>query len=427
MAFSFGGSSGGFGQPQSNPFSFGSGSTPTFGASGTPPASPFGASSTPAFGASTPSFGGFGASSSGGFGAASPASPFGAPSSNAFSFGASPSPFGAPSSAPSLFGASSAAFGAPAASGGLFGQAQPQAQQQQQLTLFGQPQQQLQQYHPQQVHPHQQQAVVAYGNELSSGVAPATQEVLGLMHSWTPGAPQYQRFVGLLLQALPPGYELEQVPKPPEIDSLQWRDAKEQCMRLSHLERLMPVPVLGFQGLLQRKEAQDLALKEQQERLQNAAGIAETLKRQHKVVAQEGLARIKQQHQDLAFRLIKVQRHVDALLGHVAVELGQKDPREGAVVEQLGAMLGQAESILGPGEAAGLARRVGALAAAASLRAGAGSAQPRLNRIEQHSLEEMKVSIREQVQAIQKLQDIMTAQGRDLAVLQEQLALRRRP
>ena len=77
--------------------------------------------------------------------------------------------------------------------------------------------------------------------------------------------------------------------------------------------------------------------------------------------------------------------------------------------------------------AAGLARRVGALAAAASLRAGAGAAQPRLNRIEQHSLEEMKVSIREQVQAIQKLQDIMTAQGRDLAVLQEQLALRRRP
>ena len=60
---------------------------------------------------------------------------------------------------------------------------------------------------------------------------------------------------------------------------------------------------------------------------------------------------IKQQHQDLAFRLIKVQRHVDALLGHVAVELGQKDPREGAVVEQLGAMLAQAESILGPGEA----------------------------------------------------------------------------
>ena len=60
---------------------------------------------------------------------------------------------------------------------------------------------------------------------------------------------------------------------------------------------------------------------------------------------------IKQQHQDLAFRLIKVQRHVDALLGHVAIELGQKDPREGAVVEQLGAMLGQAESILGPGEA----------------------------------------------------------------------------
>ena len=37
------------------------------------------------------------------------------------------------------------------------------------------------------------------------------------------------------------------------------------------------------------------------------------------------------------------------------------------------------------------------------------------------------MSIREQVQAIQKLQDIMTAQGRDLAVLQEQLALRRRP
>ena len=56
---------------------------------------------------------------------------------------------------------------------------------------------------------------MAYGNELTSGVAPATQEVLGLMHSWTPGAPQYQRFVGLLLQALPPGYELEQVPKPP--------------------------------------------------------------------------------------------------------------------------------------------------------------------------------------------------------------------
>lgn len=38
---------------------------------------------------------------------------------------------------------------------------------------------------------------------------------------------------------------------------------------------------------------QDLALKEQQERLQNAAGIAETLKRQHKVVAQEGLARVR--------------------------------------------------------------------------------------------------------------------------------------
>ena len=66
------------------------------------------------------------------------------------------------------------------------------------------------------------------------------------------------------------------------------------------------------------------------------------------------------------------------------------------------------------------------MAAAASLRAGAGSARSRLDRIEQHSLEEMKVSIREQVQAIQKLQDIMTAQGRDLAVLQEQLALRRR-
>ena len=71
---------------------------------------------------------------------------------------------------------------------------------------------------------------------------------------------------------------------------------------------------------------------------------------------------------------------------------------------------------------------MGALAAAASLRAGAGSAQSKLNRIEQHSLEEMKVSIREQVEAIEKLQDIMTAQGRDLAVLQQQLALHgRRP
>ena len=49
-----------------------------------------------------------------------------------------------------------------------------------------------------------------------------------------------------------------------------------------------------------------------------------------------------------------MQRHVDALLGHVAIELGQKDPREGAVVEQLGAMLGQAESILGPGQAGAL-------------------------------------------------------------------------
>ena len=74
QAFSFGGSSGGFGQPQSNPFLFGGSSAPAFGASGAPPVSPFGASSTPAFGASTPSFGGFGAASSGGFGAASPAS-----------------------------------------------------------------------------------------------------------------------------------------------------------------------------------------------------------------------------------------------------------------------------------------------------------------------------------------------------------------
>lgn len=293
---------------QTPAFNFSPSSAPAFGASGAGLAK---TSSTPLFGATT-------TTTTTAFGAAPTPGLFGSSSAPTFSFGgAQPA-----ATQPSLFGAAQPAA-APAASpfsfGGGFGAApaaQPAA------GLFGQPATQQQQ---------QQQAgaISPFGFGAPGGAAApqvpddsALKELQSVKDAYVAGPANHRyRFQYLFLNKVDnPAARV----KPADVDELAWREALRRAGGEHNPDNLWPVAAHGFQDLLQRKAAQDAAMREHEERLERLQQMVAALAQRQQAVLREQLDGVKRRHAELCKQLLRVLRYVSAppavrLAVHVAL------------------------------------------------------------------------------------------------------------
>eukprot|EP00877_Chromochloris_zofingiensis_P003356 jgi/Chrzof1/13020/Cz07g16200.t1 len=419
---------------------FGASSTPAFGQASAPAFGGFGAASTPAFGqASTPAFGGFGAASTPVFGAASTPA-FGAPqpsffgASSASAFGASSTPaFGGSS----LFGAAPASnpFGASAAAGGFglalattsanpfgsstssfFPAAAPQ-QQQQAPGLFGAPA----------AAPGTQMAPLAY----STGTPPdsALREISQIVAAYNPNSPSY-RFRHLFLSVVD---NPAQRVKPPNVDEWQWKQALKEAGGPDNPDRLWPVVANGFGDLLKRAQAQDAALKENRERLDALRDLGHKLARKQGVEIHARVLDIQQRHLELSQRLLGLARHVDGLEGRLAMFMGMRGELSRSKEAAVAAALDNVEAQLSSASSSGIQRRLDAIAAAARLRnsgavfgSAAVSSDVVSTRLDDKSLEQLYSVLKEHVEAVRQLQELLRRDILDVEIMEESSGTRSR-
>eukprot|EP00192_Tetraselmis_astigmatica_P011755 CAMPEP_0117680650 /NCGR_PEP_ID=MMETSP0804-20121206/18484_1 /TAXON_ID=1074897 /ORGANISM="Tetraselmis astigmatica, Strain CCMP880" /LENGTH=410 /DNA_ID=CAMNT_0005490199 /DNA_START=81 /DNA_END=1313 /DNA_ORIENTATION=+ len=401
---------------------FGAPSTPAFGAS-SPPA--FGASSTPAFGtSSTPSFGvsaapafgggfgatpipAFGATSTPGFGASQAAPAFGA-STPAFGAASTPSLFGTASASTSLFGAAPASqspslFGTPTgafgptlanasllsgSSPGMFGAATAS---QMAPSMFG---------------------GAAPGTAPMGGNEAAMRELQAIDEAYRAGAP-HSAFTHFLLNVVD---NPAQRVKPPHVDGHKWREAMKQAAVETHSGRLWPVQATGFGDLLDRRAAQDAAIKENDERLAALRSAVRQISRKHELDIQERKQGIVRRHQELCHRLLRVTRWIDGAEGRLASSMGAS---QGCDISEYHRWIAAIEAAVAPSSAGGLQRQVEALAAAVRLRVGGAAQHASSTKVgmDEDSLRQMHVLLEKHMAAVRKLQEILVRDQRDMDIL----------
>ncbi|GFR49600.1 hypothetical protein Agub_g11670 [Astrephomene gubernaculifera] len=410
-------------------FSFGTGaaaapaSTPAFGAAfgaaAAKPATTFGAaSSAPAFGATAAPA--FGASTGGAFSfptaapaATSAPSLFGATTAPSL-FGASSAPaFGAAASTPSLFGTTTAPatgtttgglFGAPAAAAAanIFApQTQQQQQQQQTANVFG-----------------------AAGQAALPGLVDpsgltqddAVRSLTRIAAAYNPASPDY-RFQTLFFSVVE---RPEQRVKPPGVDENRWRAALAAIGGPNNPQKLWPVGANGFRDLNTRSRMQAEAVAQNATRLRELQDRAAAMSRRHN----EFRARIgglQRQHTELNHKLLHVVRCVDALESRLALSAGYNAQQSRQQVSELSRQLAVLEEALAPAAAAaGLQRRLEAVAAAARMRAGSGEGAAgglASVKLDDKSQSQLFAVLRDHAEGVRQLQAILKQDELDLEVM----------
>lgn len=383
-------------------------------------------SSGPSFGfggsatsAATPSFG----ATPGGFGASSGPGLFGASSaSNVFGAGSASSLFGQSSTA--AFGSSTPAFGfgQQPSQPSLFGAAQqPQQQNQQQLSLFGasqqpQQQQQLNQQHSSLfgVAPQGQQQAQYNAAQLAAGVAPASQEIVAINHAFDKSSSKY-RFRHLFLNVVDNPHRH---PCPKGVGDLDWREATSRAGGVNNPNRLWPVAVSGFDGLLKRKDAQDAVLKQHTERLANAVDMARTLQRNEETLLKDKVETVKRNHASLSDQLLRIMRALDALEGRFAVAAHHHNSKTYQTHEALSHDLSHLEAGLAPNSAVGLVSRAEALSAASELQGGA-PVKSDSQTLSQGDIDSVQQLLIQNTKVLSKLQEVLRKDNRDIAIMAE--------
>ncbi|GLC45771.1 hypothetical protein PLESTB_001157800 [Pleodorina starrii] len=459
-----------------SPFQFGGGPA-------APPASPFGfstanaaaapASSAPAFGAaaSAPAFGApsstapssfsFGNAAAAApaatpafgttFGAAAAAKPpaFGAPSTGgAFSFpsaapaasapslfgATSAAAFGAPTTAPSLFGATTApAMGAPAATPSLFGTAPAAAgtttgglfgapAATTAANIFGQPQQ------PQQ----QQQQTNVFGAagqaQLPGLVDPsgltqddAVRSLTRLAAAYTPSSPDF-RFQTLFVSVVE---RPEQRVKPPgAVDENKWRAALAAIKGPNNPQKLWPVVANGFADLNTRSRMQAEAVAQNAARLRELQDRAAALSRRATSEFRSRVSGLQREHTNLSHRLLHMMRCLDALESRLALSAGYNAQQSRQQVAELNRQMGRLEdAVAPPAAAAGLQRRLEAIAAAARMRAGsadggaAGGGSGMSVKFDDRSQAQLFAVLRDHAEGVRQLKAVLKEDELDLQIL----------
>ncbi|GIL49625.1 hypothetical protein Vafri_5868 [Volvox africanus] len=420
-----------FGAPTSTAgFSFGTSTTTApaatpgfgtaFGAAAAKPATFGAASSAPAFGAQpAPAFG---ASTGGVFSFPSAAPAASAPSL----FGATSAPaFGAPSTAPSMFGATSApAFGAPAATPSLFPASAAPATTASLLgtNIFGQPQQQQQQ---------QQQIFGAAGQAQLPGLVDgsgltaddALRALTRIAASYNPASPDY-RFQTLLLSVVE---RPEQRVKPPGfVDENRWRAALAAIKGPSNPQKLWPVVANGFADLTIRSRMQAQAVAQNESRLKELQERATALSRRGTEEFRARVMELQREHTNLRHKMLHVMRCVDMLESRLGLSAGYNVQQSRQKVTEVNRQLARLEDALNPASAAaGLQRRLEAVAAAARMRggntiggAGTDGSQGSV-RLDDRSQAQLFAVLRDHAEAVRQLQGVLKQDELDVVVLKK--------
>eukprot|EP01116_Phalansterium_solitarium_P012053 TRINITY_DN28007_c0_g1_i1.p1 TRINITY_DN28007_c0_g1~~TRINITY_DN28007_c0_g1_i1.p1 ORF type:complete len:450 (+),score=154.65 TRINITY_DN28007_c0_g1_i1:76-1425(+) len=409
-AFSFGAA-----PTASTPLSFGIASTTgtsLFGAASTPAAttSLFGAASTPA---ATTSL--FGAAST----PAATTSLFGAASTPAAAtslFGAASTPatttslFGAastPAATPSLFGAAST----PAATASLFGTLAASTAS---AGLLG--------------------AAPTFGSGFSIGstpaasttAAPASTSLFGfgaaaapvaaaepsaldritaIANAWNPQNADC-RFRFMLYNRVPEN-EVMLHGRPPNVNEMLWNQAMQSN---PDPKRLVPVQAVGFSDLKARVDEQDKTTTQIKDAIQEIQTFVENVQRRHEIEMLVKIEQCKQQHLQLAHRLIKVMKKLEVLrCKGCPVTLEEEQLRE-----QLAALQREMQ------QPTRYRNRLNELAALVRIQAD--KAPEEYDRLDEESLESIHKYLSDQQQGLKHLTDVLRTDARHLGILQQGLA-----
>ena len=98
--------------------------------------------------------------------------------------------------------------------------------------------------------------------------------------------------------------------KPADVDELQWREALRRAGGPDNPDHLWPVQCHGFKGLLERKAAQDEAIKEHSQRLQSLQEALASLAARQEAVLRTQLEVVRREHVKLSQQLLRILRYV---------------------------------------------------------------------------------------------------------------------
>ncbi|MBA0828622.1 hypothetical protein Goarm_013275, partial [Gossypium armourianum] len=394
---------------------------PAFGTPSSTPA--FGTpSSTPAFG-TTPSTPAFGApSSTPAFGTPSSTPAFGTPSSTpAFGTPSSTPAFGTPSSTPAFGTPSTPSFATGFGGSSLFSTPFSSQMQQQQTSLFQQPQPSI--AAPSSGFGFQTSlSATPFPNaQLTTQMAPvaplpfslADRDIQAIVDAYKEeaGNPKYA-FKHLLFSVIEPQFR----GKPAGVSDIMWAEAmaKLEGMESSDRERLWPQLVQGFKDLSQRLKLQDEVIVSDAERLRMTQSNVKMLQRHFQAETLPWIQRMRQKEQSLQRRLLKMMRILEALEGkgcRVPLMKGEVE-----LAEKLAAITRQARS------GAELSRRVQNLLTVSRVQAnaiGAGGSLylPGSTKIHEQSLADMQEVLQQQTEAIARLGNVLKRDIRDMEII----------
>jgi len=212
--------------------------------------------------------------------------------------------------------------------------------------------------------------------------------------------------------------------KPATVDERQWQEALAAAGGEENPDRLWPVPAVGFRDLRRRLEAQKGAEREDLGRLANVRGLLQRMQQLRAAEVRQRLEAALRRHAEQVYRLLRLFRCLDGLEGALSVH-GATEANH-AAVRDLQSRLSAIEHSLGPASSSSLLGRASAAANLSRARARAqGSAAAALKDAQRHVrpevLEEAFAVLSGQLEAIRKLQDVLTKDERDMALIGEEL------
>ena len=212
--------------------------------------------------------------------------------------------------------------------------------------------------------------------------------------------------------------------KPADIDELQWREAIRRAGGPDNPHSLWPIPYNGFKGLLDRKSAQNDAVKEHRERLEALQKSVAALANRHETVVRVQMEAIKTRHAELSQNLLKTLRYIDALEARFSRAVGYDKSTPKIVLQKLSEELRAMEGVIAANSAQGLLGRVDSVASAARVQVsgagsvGGGNGSTRAE-IDGESLGQAFGILKDYSDAIAKMNGAVHRNARDIEILKE--------
>lgn len=244
----------------------------------------------------------------------------------------------------------------------------------------------------------------------------AVRAITKVQAAYNPASPDF-RFQALFVSVVE---RPEQRVKPPSVDENKWRQALASIKGPNNPQKLWPVVANGFQDLNTRSKMQAQAIEENAARLRSLQDRTAAMARRSHSEYRARIAALQRAQQGLGHKLLHVVRCIDALESRLALSAGYNANQARAKDQEQSKQLARAEEQVAPSSAAGLARRLQAVAAAARMRAGVGaaaSAAASKVSLDERSQARLVGVLRDHGEATRQLQELLKRDELDLEVL----------